>query len=186
MSRERPVEVYDKAKWHYEADNFGRDLDPEQGFVHTGLFLGWLVLHDLVDMDDLADARTEIEEVRARRRTGPKLLEWLDGVLMSTMLTSEGDAFTHAYFDFDRGAYLRDYHETLGIGLPSPYHVRDTWSNYDRLAPLIDRRCAAWREAGRPTSWKPPLTLSERFRSFWKNLTSPKVPPGPDRPDEES
>ncbi|MGP6149634.1 hypothetical protein LZP85_08860 [Priestia flexa] len=34
--------VYDKAKWHYEGD-FPEDLDEDQGFVHTGMYLGWVI-----------------------------------------------------------------------------------------------------------------------------------------------
>jgi hypothetical protein len=34
--------VFDKAKWHYQGD-FPADLEPDQAFVHTGLFLGWVI-----------------------------------------------------------------------------------------------------------------------------------------------
>jgi hypothetical protein len=179
------VEVYDKAKWHYGADNFGRDLAPEQGFVHTGLFLGWLILHGLVDMVELADEAPEIDEVRRRERTGPELFQSMDGVLLSTMLTDEGNAFAAAYFDFDHGGYLLDYEAGLGVGLPSLYHVADTWENYDRLAAVVDRRYAAWQAAGRPSSWRPSRTAPERLSLIWRRLTTPKQRPGPDRPIDD-
>jgi hypothetical protein len=179
------VEVYDKAKWHYDADNFGRDLPPEQGFVHTGLYLGWLVFHDFLDPVEMADTRAEVEEVLRRERTGPELFEWVDGVLMSTMLTPEGDAFTHAYFDFDRGGYLRDYEAALAIGLPSVYHVADTWENYDRLAAIVDRRYAAWTAAGRPDAWRPKRSLVERMSIAWRRFRTPTRPPGPDLPRDD-
>ena len=38
--------VFDKAKWHYEG-NFPGDLDERQAFVHTGMFLGWIIDKDL-------------------------------------------------------------------------------------------------------------------------------------------
>jgi hypothetical protein len=179
------VEVYDKAKWHYDADNFGRDLAPEQGFVHTGLFLGWLVVHDLVDPVELADEAPEIDEVRRRGRTGPELFQWIDGTLLSTMLTDEGNRFAAAYLDFDHGGYLRDYEAVLGVGLPSLYHVADTWQNYDRLAKVIDRRYAAWQAAGRPPVWRPRLTLGERLSLTWRRLSTRKQLPGPDLPIDD-
>ena len=48
-------------------------------------------------------------------------------------------------FPFDRGLFLADYEEVLGKGLPSLYHVEDTWENYERLRERIDSRYAAWR-----------------------------------------
>ena len=38
--------VYDKAKYHY-GGNYPDDLPDEQAFVHTGMFLGWILDHDL-------------------------------------------------------------------------------------------------------------------------------------------
>ncbi|MDM5319251.1 hypothetical protein RGT17_02390 [Bacillus altitudinis] len=36
------VIVYDKAKYHYDGE-FPKDLSIEQAFVHTGMFLGWII-----------------------------------------------------------------------------------------------------------------------------------------------
>jgi hypothetical protein len=157
-------EVYDKAKWHYGADNFPSALPEEQGFVHTGMFIAWLVLHEMLDPKWEADTRAEVDLLRHRQSTGPQLFEAIDGVFLSEMLIDRGNAFTRAYFDFDRGGYLEDYRATIGPGLPTLYHVTDSWANYDRLAAVIDRRYAAWIEAGQPSVWKPP-------RTSWENLS---------------
>ena len=51
-------------------------------------------------------------------------------------------------FDFEIRQYLNDYGEILGEGLPTMYHVADSWENYERLKPILDRRLAAWRADG--------------------------------------
>lgn len=38
--------IYDKAKYHYEGD-FPQELPMEQAFVHTGMFLGWVIDNNL-------------------------------------------------------------------------------------------------------------------------------------------
>ena len=43
--------VYDKADWHYGADNYDPELDESHGFIHTGMFLGWILDHDLYNTD---------------------------------------------------------------------------------------------------------------------------------------
>jgi hypothetical protein len=42
--------VYDKAKYHYDG-KFPPELPTEQAFVHTGLYLGWLVDLNLYSAD---------------------------------------------------------------------------------------------------------------------------------------
>ena len=48
--------------------------------------------------------------------------------------------------------YFSDYEEVLGRGLPSMYHVADTWENYDKIAPVISSRFSKWRQR-RDTKW---------------------------------
>ena len=38
--------IYDKAKYHYEGD-FPQELPMEQAFVHTGMFLSWIIDNNL-------------------------------------------------------------------------------------------------------------------------------------------
>src|SRR4051794_15432306 len=39
--------VYDKAKYHYDGD-FPKGLPRKQAFVHTGMFIGWLIDHGMI------------------------------------------------------------------------------------------------------------------------------------------
>lgn len=144
--------VYDKAKYHYDG-NFPGDMEPEQAFVHTGMFLGWIIDHDLYSNWFGAEMLGYISAFRNREMTGPKVFELCDGVLLDDMLTDEGNAFARDYFDFERGKYLRDYSELLTKGLPSLYHVADTWPNYEILKKRIDQRYRDWK-AERPGGWR--------------------------------
>ena len=133
--------VYDKAKYHYGGD-YLRDLSEEKAFVHTGMFVGWLVEHGMIKEDFEPDTKG----FKERKATGAKLYESWDGCLISEMLSDEGNRFARDYFDFDRGKYLADYQELLAKGLPSPYHVADTWENYDTIKKRIDQRYVDWKK----------------------------------------
>ena len=141
------IEVYDKAKWHYEGD-FPKDLDPFQGYVHTGMFLGWLIDNDLVSYEFKEELRAEIAQFKKRELTGPQLFQrCCDGVLLPEDLNDPGNRFAVEYFEFEKGQYLPDYAEALANGLPSIYHVADTWDNYNKLKKVVDGRYAEWKKS---------------------------------------
>jgi hypothetical protein len=140
--------VFDKAKWHYEGD-YPADLDEDQAFVHTGLFLAWILDAGLYSEEFAEDLAKEIRRFKARKLTGPGVYRAADGVFADDMLNEEGLAFTRAYFDFEKGKYLKDYEKLLAADLPSMYHVPDTWESYDTLKPQIDKRYAAWQKKKR-------------------------------------
>lgn len=137
--------VYDNAKWHYEGD-FPGDLLPFQGYVHTGMFLGWCIDNDLMSEQFKTDLAKEIAHFKKQKITGAQIYEGCcDGIFMSEDLNETGNQFAAAYFNFDTGSYLSDYEDTLGGVLPSLYHVEDSWENYNKLKPVIDRQFQAWK-----------------------------------------
>jgi hypothetical protein len=142
-------EVHDKAEWHYGGD-YPADLPQEQAFVHTGMFLGWLIDHDLFSDWFGQELKDYIYKFKNRELTGAKVFEASDGVLVADMLSDEGNSFAQHYFDFERGRFLRDYNELLGGRLPTLYHVRDTWRNYEKLKKRIDRRYRKWKNDSQP------------------------------------
>jgi len=148
--------VYDKAKWHFESDDFPSELARQQAFVHTGLFLGWLIDHDLLGAQWREDFEDLEQAFKARVKTGPEVFRLMGGSLTSDDLPDKGNEFAEVYFDFETGVYLDDYDELLSDGLPSMYHVADTWENYDRLAQRISARYAEWREGALPRKHKDP------------------------------
>ncbi len=139
------MSTYDKAKWHYGADNFPQELPPEHGYIHTGMFVGWCIERHLLSPEFLEDFPDFTVPFESRTKTGPEMFQLMDGTLTNEDLSDEGNAFAQAYFDFERGIYLRDYEELLCGGLPTMYHVSDSWENYGVLRARIDVRFAEWK-----------------------------------------
>jgi hypothetical protein len=137
--------TYDDATWH-RGDDFPRDLPPEAAATHSGMFLAWALFADLGGEHHLVDSPDELEHLRARKVTpGAYLLTVCDGKFTRDDLNAEGNAFAMSYFQQEGATYFADYREYLAKGLPSEYHVADTWSNFDKLTPVLDRRFANWR-----------------------------------------
>ncbi len=139
-------QVYDKSKYHYGGD-YPEGLPRKQAFVHTGMFVGWLVEHDMIAKDFLP----ETEGFKERKITGAEIYEAWDGCLVSDNLTDEGNRFASDYFDFERGEFLNDYQAVLARDLPSLYYVQDTWKNYEVIKKKIDQRFEAWKKKQKRT-----------------------------------
>jgi hypothetical protein len=152
---ENTTDVYDKAKWHYDGE-FPDDLDEFQGFVHTGMFLGWLVDNDLMSDQFNSDFEEEIQEFKKQKLKGSQIFErCCDGVLMLEDISELGNRFALHYFDFDTGKYLADYEATLANSLPTMYHVADTWDNYKKLKVVLDKRFSEWEnQDNKKPFWK--------------------------------
>jgi hypothetical protein len=145
------AKVYDKAKYHY-GGQFPPDQTMEQALVHTGMYLGWVIDAGLYS-EEFSHDQELISEFRARRLTGPEVYKRCDACFTENMLNEEGNAFSQFYFDIENGRYLADYEDTLCKGLPSLYHVKDTWENYYKLKPVIDLRFSDWKKRHRAKPW---------------------------------
>ncbi|HEX7335746.1 MAG TPA: hypothetical protein VF252_00955 [Gemmatimonadales bacterium] len=140
----------DRADWHYSAGNYPGDLPPENGGTHIGMYLAWIVHHGLGSAMLQKYARDSLPLLRERKVTGRQLLfSELDEKLFYSLLTKVGKDFTRVYYD-DTGCYLADYEGVLGEGLPTLYHVEDSWENYDKLATAIDQRFFRWQQGEQP------------------------------------
>ncbi len=144
--------VYDKAKWHFKG-LVPKSLALEQAYVHIGMFLTWIIDHDLYNEEFLEDFRDEITLVKGRQTTGTSVYEEGDGALTEDMLNGEGNAFAGYYYSTNSKAephYLKDYIVVLAPGLDSAYEVQDSWDNYRKIATRIDERYQEWITSGRP------------------------------------
>jgi hypothetical protein len=146
---ESDVGVYDDWQWH-TGGAFPAGRPPEQGYVHIGIFAAWLVRHDLVDGDRIAELGGVQAVAGVVDRSGEiaSLREPTGGRLAADMLTTEGRAFTGAYYAPEYG-YPRDWQRTFGRRADR-YEVPGTWESYDLIEPTIDKRYAEWIASGRP------------------------------------
>ena len=143
---------YDDASWHY-GGKFPKDLPPEAGATHTGMFVAWALLNGLAGEIYSTDFPDQIPKLVSRSLTpGRFFLEACDGKFTDDDLNEEGNAFAQAYFDFEKGHYIADYEGSLGKSVPDLYHVEDSWENFDRLRPVLDRRLADWKTERRHPS----------------------------------
>lgn len=156
--------AYDKAKYHYETvDEEG--LPREHASNHTVVFLRWLIERGLTSDFFNDECREPIEKWQVGTASIHDVYEWLDECLVSDMLTDEGNAFALAYFDFDKGPYLKDYEETLIGDHESTWHIPYTEANYRKMKALLDRRYEEWKAD--PTAFDPPPEPDKPWWKFW-------------------
>jgi hypothetical protein len=151
--------AYDRADHDYSTDE--EPLPKGHAATHIGLFLSWIILHGLENAFHQQHSAELLAKVRRREITGRQFFEAAcQGKFTERDLSPEGNAFAEFYYSDaagQRGAYFEDYKKALAAGLPSFWHVADTWQNYDKLAAIIDRRYDAWKHRPRKRWWQ-----------FWK------------------
>jgi hypothetical protein len=136
--------AYDRADWHY-GGNYPPDLPPENGGTHIGMFLAWAITRGLEGEIHHEDARDKeaLAAVRERRMTGREFLfKQCDEKFWETDLSDEGNAFARTYY---ATGYLQDYEAAFGQAVPTPYHVEDSWENFDKISRVLDRRYQEWK-----------------------------------------
>jgi len=149
---ETPI-VYDKAKYHFESIEENQ-LPEIQAYVHTGLYLGWLVDNNLLDSEFINDFGQDIPKFKNKEITGSQLLFLWDGALIDDMLNEEGNKFSQYYFDFDHGQYITDYETHMTQNLQSIFHVEDTWENHETVKDFVNKRYSTWKNTESKSWWK--------------------------------
>ena len=150
----------DRADWHYGGD-YPTDLPRKGGGTHIGMYLTWIIMNDLIGVVHTENSFSAVQAVKTREISGRDFLfEHCDGKFWAEDLTPEGQDFTKKYYlnpmDDKKpyGQYINDYERALTGSLNSLYEVEDTWSNYDKLSSVIDRRYKNYkslnRDAGLP------------------------------------
>jgi hypothetical protein len=142
-SQESKKITYDRAKNHFMG-NFPEALPIEQAYVHIGFFLGWIIDHNLYSEYFEDESETQIIRFRMRQMSCTILSEVWDGYLGHELFSYEGNMFTYYYYG--GGIYKKDYETTLAKGLPSIYHVQDTWENFAVMTKKIGERFEEWKK----------------------------------------
>jgi hypothetical protein len=151
--------AYDRIDW-YSGGKYPDDLPAENGGIHIGMFLTWAFGQGMAGEVHRGDSAKELEQLARREITGLDfLIKACDGKFWELDLDERGNAFTIDYYHdakspFARlhGSYLDDYGHVFnrhaadhGFEYPSIYHVENTWENFERLKPVLDRRFAQWQ-----------------------------------------
>jgi hypothetical protein len=151
--------AYDRADYDYSTEE--EPLPKGHAATHIGMFLAWIILHGLENEFHRQKSAELLAKVRRREITGRQFFEAACGDRFSERdLDPEGNDFTEFYYSNGagkRGPYFEDYKKALAARLPSFWHVADTWENYDKLAPVIDRRYQEWKNPRKKRWWQ-----------FWK------------------
>ncbi|MCW3122182.1 MAG: hypothetical protein JWQ38_1674 [Flavipsychrobacter sp.] len=138
--------IFDKAEWHFDGD-FPKGLDKYQGYVHTGLYLGWIMDNDMVNEAFKNKYKTELALFLDRKLSPVKFYhDSFNGVFSAEYLSNEGLEFTKEYFDLDTGEYLDDYDDLFCDDLPSSYHVKDNWDNFEAISKVISEKYSGFKK----------------------------------------
>jgi hypothetical protein len=176
--------LYDELDWHYDtAIEAGQP--EENAFTHIGLYLAWLIRHDLHDPELIPTHHSDA--LKRGEMTGSDLADDIDGKLVGDVMTTEGQAFSDAVYQ----RYLADY-ATAFADVPE-YGVVDDAASYARIEPFIDRLYAEWLASGGPLDASAPDGGFELARpsadedsAAFEALTVVIEPPGPDDKPHEA
>ncbi|HWW02472.1 MAG TPA: hypothetical protein VNZ64_22430 [Candidatus Acidoferrum sp.] len=150
---------YDRADFDYGTEE--QPLPKGHAATHIGMFLAWAILNGLENDWHREHSAELLARLRRREITGRQFFETACKEQFAEKdLNVEGNQFAESYYRNEageRGPYFDDYKKTLAKGLPSFWHVADTWDNYDKLAPVITRRYQEWKNPPRKRWWQ-----------FWK------------------
>ncbi|MGX9713409.1 DUF7832 domain-containing protein [Janthinobacterium lividum] len=150
--------AYDRIDWH-SGGKYPDDLPEENGGIHIGMFLAWLLNEGMASDFHRTDSPDELRRLASREMTGLQfLIEACDGKLWEDDLNDQGNAFTVDYYDKkspfaqQHGSFLQDYCDVFnrhaaahGFEYASVYHVQDTWEKFDQLKPMLDQRYSQWQ-----------------------------------------
>lgn len=137
--------IYDRAKHHFLGD-FPSILPIEQAYVHIGMFLGWMLENGLYSEIFEEEESLQVIRFKSREVSCSILSAIWDGYLGEDLFNEEGNAFSVHYYQ--SGLYHQDYRDVLADNLPSMYHVKDSWENYEKLSKKIQERYTNWKSGG--------------------------------------
>jgi hypothetical protein len=141
----KPI-VFDNADWHYGGD-FPSDLNTYQAYIHTGFYIGWLIKRNLFTEEFIKINGVAVTEFLNRKITAVTFYkDQMDGIFESNDLKDEAVDFTKYYYneDFSKSTYIQDYIELFCDHVPTVYHVKDSWENYNTMEKQIDSRFRDW------------------------------------------
>jgi len=148
--------AYDRMDWHYGDEGFPSNLNNDAGGTHIGMFLAWAIHNDLIGDFHTQESIDSLQKVKDRKITGTEFLQKeCDEKFWEEDLSDIGNVFASHYYESN--VYLNDYESVLGKGLPSLYHVDDSWENFDIISKTISQKFYQWKDSYNKKWWE-----------FWK------------------
>ena len=129
---------FEQAIEHYDGAS-QRDIMPLLGF-----YFCWAACTDLLSELHLKDLELDIEALKNRDASPLSVIDHIDAKLRDEDFNRRGQLFSAAYLE---KRYFEDFtkaflEETLETYL---FDVSDSWENYEKIAPRIDKRFNAWK-----------------------------------------
>lgn len=137
------MQVYDKAKWHYEGKHYPEKLPEIHAYTHGGFVLAWLLQRGLLSASFLEDHQAAIEKYNAGKITAGQLYELVDGVLDSDMLTDLGNEFAEDYFE---ESFFEDYEMLFEDDFDEIYAVADNKKCLKMACEMLDCVFDEWKD----------------------------------------
>lgn len=141
---------FDRAEWHFGAEDFPRDLKKFQAYVHIGFYLGWLVDRNLAAESLVEEFSAEIKKFKEKKITAPQMAKsTYEGGLSGDLMNDDGYGFSRHYYE--DGQYFTDLEtEFKADKLPTLYHLPDSEANFERTKKFLDEAYQNWVKGGRP------------------------------------
>ncbi len=146
IAGKKQEKVYDLAKNHFLGD-FPASLPIEKAYLHIGIYMGWIIDHDLYSEYFEDEASTEIYRFKRREIGCIILAEIWNGSLSHELFSDQTNLFTFYYYA--GGIFKIDYNELLVKSHKTIYHVEDSWENYDKISKRISERFEEWQSITR-------------------------------------
>ena len=131
---------YDDASWHFDADDFPKDLPQLAGATHIGMFVAWAVFNELMSDEFATDFSEQVQELKSRLITpGQFVWEFMEGKFSEYDLSEKGRVFAKNYYTTkDVNNYLAIYELKIKANLVSEYLIPDTWETYEKVSAIIN------------------------------------------------
>ena len=148
--------VFDKAKWHWGAENAPTDIPQENGGTHIAFFLRWCIEQKFCSKqmwEDFPNELLSVENHEGKIDCRKLFFFDMDGVLSTEELNAKGNQFAAAYYVSEKtkfakifGFYLEDYTNFVKEKFDDKYfdnayfYIENSEENYHIIKSIIDRR----------------------------------------------
>ncbi len=142
----------DRMDWHYDSVDES-NLPENNAGTHIGMFLTWIIDNDLLGEfhTEDEDSLKYIKKVKNREVSGREfLIDMCDEKFWDEDLSEIGYEFVKDYYEDDESlfankyaSYFQDYEE-LFENYETIYHTENSWGNYNKLKPVLDKRYKEW------------------------------------------